>query len=472
MGRDSQLYSTWALEMRRSDLFRAGERVGVAVSGGADSVLLFDFMKLLARARGLVLRAVHFNHRLRGAESDGDEALVRELARQSEVEYLGSSADVARTARETHSNLEATARRFRYQFFFGLVRQGKLDKLATAHTADDQAETVLLRLLRGAGTRGLGGIYPVLDGVIVRPFLSLTRAEVRAEVKARNLPFRVDSSNLDTRLVRNKVRSELLPQLARDFNPRMVRLLAALAERARDDEAYLEQQARERARPWRASVGKDEKIPINPLLDFHPALQRRILRQMVMAVRGGLRGITHEHIEALRRLGFAAESGRQLMLPGALARKEFDWLVVTPAAPGEPRRLSQGTRAYSYPVELPGVVYVPELGVSFRFKIVDTEKLGKSYNKLGLACLDRTRLGTRLVLRNWCAGDRFRLGDAHKLLKVKEIFRRTKIPSAERRLWPVLESSGGIAWVRGFPPAPFAAADSGSAEVVVLSEES
>ncbi|HEV2492886.1 MAG TPA: tRNA lysidine(34) synthetase TilS [Terriglobia bacterium] len=467
MSRNSQLYSKWALEMRRSDLFRAGERVGVAVSGGADSVLLFDFMKRLARQRGLVLIAVHFNHRLRGAESDGDEAFVRELAQQNEVEFLGSGADVARAAREAHSNLEAMARRLRYQFFFGLVRQGKLDKLATAHTADDQAETVLMRLLRGTGTRGLGGIYPALEGVIIRPFLTLTRDEVRAEVKGRNLPFRIDSSNLDTRLVRNKMRNELLPQLARDFNPQVVRLLAELAERARDDESYLEQQARERARPWRGSVEGQEKIPLKPLLDFPPALQRRILRQIVMAVRGSLRGIAYAHIEALRRFVSAAQSGRQLVLPGVLARKDFDWLVVAPQS----RRLTEGARAYSYPVELPGVVPVPELGVTFRFKIVDTEKLRTSYNKLGLACLDRMKLGTPLVLRSWCAGDRFQPGGTHKLLKLKELLSRGKIPSSQRRLWPVLQGGEGIVWVKGFPPAGFAAAAPGSVEVVVLSED-
>lgn len=470
MGRVSQVYSKWALDMRRADLFRAGERIGVAVSGGADSVLLFDFMKRLACERGLVLAAVHFNHRLRGAESDGDEALVRELAERSEIEFVGSSADIARAAREAHANLEATARRLRYRFFFGLVRQGKLDKLATAHTADDQAETVLLRLLRGTGTRGLGGIYPVLDGVVIRPFLGLTRAEVRDEVLARGLSFRTDSSNLDTRLVRNKVRAELLPKLARDFNPRVVHLLAELAERSRDDELYLEQQARERARPWRVTIAGEEKMPLGPLLDFPPALQRRVLRQMVTAVLGGLRGIAYEHIEALRRFVSAAQSGRQLSLPRVLARKEFDWLVVAPGPAGS-RRLGEGVGGYSYPVELPGVVQVPELGVTFRFKIVDTEKMGTSYNKIGLACLDRAKFGTPLVLRSWRAGDRFQPGGAHKLLKVKELLSRSKIPPAARRLWPVLESGSGIAWVKGFPPAGFAAADAESREVVVVSEE-
>src|SRR5439155_19223240 len=281
MARESKVYAKWSLEMTRSGLFRAGERVGVAVSGGGDSVLLLDFMTRLASKTGLSLAAVHFNHHLRGAESDADESFVRELADARAIEFFGGGADVARAARETHGNVEATARHLRYKFFFSLVNQGSLDKVATAHTASDQAETVLLRLLRGAGTRGLGGIYPVLEGIVVRPFLDLTRAEVQSELHARKLDFRLDSTNLDTRLARNKVRASLLPLLEKEFNPAVVRLLKDLAARARDDEAYLEQQARDRARPWRVREGMEEKIRLSPQGDFHRAMVRRVPRLMV-----------------------------------------------------------------------------------------------------------------------------------------------------------------------------------------------
>ncbi len=468
MARGSQLYAKWALEMRRSELFRAGERVGAAVSGGADSVLLFDFLKRFSLEKGLTPVVVHFNHRLRGAESDGDEKFVRELARENEVEFMGSSADVGQEARSAHANLEATARQFRYKFFFGLVRQGKLDKVATAHTADDQAETVLLRLLRGAGSRGLAGIYPSLDGMVVRPFLNLTRAEVRAEVASRELRYRTDSSNLDTRLARNKVRAKLLPWLAREFNPRIVHLLRELTTRAREDEAYLEQQARERARPWRVKMGQEEKITLSTLADFHPAVERRVLRQMIAAARGSLRGITHDHVEALRRFVSGAQSGRQLDLPGAVARREFDWLVIAPEVPAGPARRAS---SYCYPVEVPGVVSVPQLRVEFQFKILGTDELGKSYNNSGVGSLDRAKLRAPLVLRNWRAGDRFQPRGARRALKLKELFARSKIPSAERHLWPVLDSEAGIVWVRGFPPANAAAADTTTEQVVTIGEQ-
>src|SRR5690348_7407614 len=230
MPRQPDLYARWLTEVRRHNFFHAGDRVGVAVSGGPDSILLFTFMNQAARALGLSLAAVHFNHHIRGAESDADEQFVRGQARRLGVEFLRGEADVPRAARTSGRNLEATARDLRYRFFNSLIHQGRLDKVVTAHTASDQAETVLLRLLRGTGTKGLGGIFPVLDGKIFRPFLGVTRCEVELEMNKRKLEFRVDSSNLNTKLRRNKVRTELLPLLQKEFNPEIIRLLKELAD--------------------------------------------------------------------------------------------------------------------------------------------------------------------------------------------------------------------------------------------------
>ncbi|HMD97542.1 MAG TPA: tRNA lysidine(34) synthetase TilS [Terriglobia bacterium] len=461
------LYSRWFSEMRRSGFFHPGQRVGVAVSGGPDSVLLFDFMKQLARELGLLLKVVHFNHRLRGAESDADEAFVRELAGgglTGAVEFIRAEADVGRVAQETHRNLEATARELRYGFFFSLVDQGRVDKVATAHTANDQAETVLLKLLRGAGTRGLGGIYPVLEGKVVRPFLSLTRAEVEAEIARRGLAFRTDSSNRDARLARNKVRLELLPALARDFNPTVVKLLKEFADQARDDEAYLEQRASECARTWRVREGAQERIPLRALVEFPAAIERRVLRQMIGAVRGGLRGVTREHVEALRRFARESQSGRRLALPGKVtARKDFDWLVVA-------LEVAPASGLYAYPVTVPGTVRVPETGTTFRFKIVSTGQQEGAYNKNGVVYLGGRKLSGKLVLRNWRAGDRFRPFGSRRIWKLKELFRRRKIEARARLYWPVLECDGQIVWVRGFSPDAGAATPTTGA-VMTIEEE-
>ncbi len=461
------LYARWSQEIRRSGLVRAGERIGVAVSGGADSVLLLALMKQLAPAMGLVVSAVHFNHHLRGAESNEDERFVFKLAEQLGVEFLRGEGDVARRARETKRNLEATAREMRYRFFLSLVRGGRLDKIATAHTANDQAETVLLRLARGTGTRGLAGIHPVLDGKIIRPILGLTRQEVEAELARRRLAFREDSSNRDLRLRRNKVRYELLPQLQRDFNSEVVSLLAGLADRARDDEDFLEQQAREHAAPWRVREGDDEKFPVRPLAGLPRALARRVIRQMILAVSGRLTGITHRHIASIYRLATESQSGRRTALPGNIeARREFDWLIVGP------QPAANVLNDYSFLIQPPAEIELPQLGIVLRFKIVEGEPVEPAYNEIGSASLDAGMMGKGLSLRNWRPGDRFQLSSGHKSLKLKELFRRERLGAGSRRGWPVLVAGGQIVWVRGLPVADSVAPGRNTRVALVIRESS
>jgi tRNA(Ile)-lysidine synthase len=421
-------------------------------------------MEQLSRTTGLVISAVHFNHHLRGAESTEDEGFVRDLAARLEVDFIRGEADVGRVARERRRNLEATARELRYRFFFNLISRGRLDKLVTAHTANDQAETVLLRLLRGTGTRGLGGIYPALEGKIIRPFLGLTRADVEAELARRGLAFRLDSSNRDLRLRRNKIRMELLPQLQRDFSPDVVFLLSNLAERARADEEYLEQQARERAAPWRNREGEDERFPVRPLAEFPRALGRRIIRQMIHATRGSLLGITHRHIDAVLRLATEAQSGRRLILPGNVeARRDFDWLVIRPRPGGE------NCTEYAFIVKPPADVAMPLHGVKLRFKIVGAEAKGRAYNEG--TYLDAAKVAGELVLRSWCPGDRFHPSGGRKSLKLKELFRERRIAAGARPGWPVLECGRQIVWVRGFPAAASVAPAEDTQAFLVISEE-
>lgn len=462
MPRHPDLYSRWLSDVRQSRFFHAGDRVGVAVSGGPDSILLFNFMNQAARALGLTLAAVHFNHHLRGAESDADEQFVREQARRLGVAWHGGEADVARAARESRRNLEATARELRYRFFNSLITRGKLDKVVTAHTASDQAETVLLRLLRGTGTRGLGGIYPVLDGKIFRPFLDVTRGEVEMEIKQRKLEFRVDSSNLNAKLRRNKVRMELLPLLQKEFNPEIINLLKELADRSRDDEEVLELQAHERGRPWRVREGREEKIPSRTLADFPSAVSRRVLRQMILATRGHLRGITFNHIETLRRFALESQSGRKLVLPGGWeARKEFDWFILGPAP------VPPAEEGYCYPVSVPGEVTVPQLGLSFRFEIIEPAGLPKAYNDTERVGLDPHKLSGHLVLRNWRAGDRFQIPGSLRTRNLKTDFARRKVPFGQRKLWPVLACGEEVLWARGFTASNGQRASHGETQVLI-----
>ena len=460
------LYTRWSREVRTHGFFHSGQRIGVGVSGGPDSVLLLHFMKALAGEVGFTLAAVHFNHRLRGAESNGDEAMVRELAASLHLDFLRGEADVARAARARHGNVEAVARELRYRYFFSLVDQDRLDLVATAHTANDQAETVLMRLLRGTGTRGLGGIYPLLEGKVVRPFLGVTRVEVMEEIAARKILYRVDSSNLNMELRRNRVRMELLPELTKAYNPQLIPLLNQFADRTRDDEACLEELARERSKPWRVREGKEERIPTRALNEFPRAIARRVLRQMLHSAQGVSPGLTHAQIESLRRFATEAQSGKRLDLPGKLtARKEFSWLAIGPDSSGP------GPGDFSYTVMIPASVAVKELKCLFHFKILNRTDPRERYNLNKLVCLDPQKLQGTLELRNWRAGDSFCPTGGRGVRKLKELFRERKIPTVSRKGWPVLVCAGQIVWVRGFPPGKGVAANQETAQVLILEEE-
>jgi tRNA(Ile)-lysidine synthase len=272
--------------IREQKLMRAGDRVAVAVSGGADSVALLRVLLELRDELGIVLAVAHFNHGLRGVESDADQAFVADLARHSELEFFAGVADVRDHAVLNKLSVEAAGRELRYAWFARLAQAKRLDAIATAHTLDDQAETVLLKFLRGAGTRGLAGIWPVVgsagaeappfnksadgtpEGVplrdrtarIVRPLLGVMRDEVEAYLESLEQSWREDASNLDHRFLRNRVRHDLLPLLEREYNPNIRRALSDAAEIARGEEEYWRNEVvREMARRTRGPGLKPEE---------------------------------------------------------------------------------------------------------------------------------------------------------------------------------------------------------------------
>ncbi len=459
------IYHRWLADTRKHPFARAGDRVGAAVSGGPDSILMLDFLARMAGDAGFQLAVVHFNHHLRGAESNEDESFVRELAERYGVPFFRGEARVAEEACKRRRNLEATAREFRYRYFLGLIRQGKVDKVATAHTLDDQAETVLLHILRGTGTRGLGGIHRSLGNEVVRPFLGLTRAEIEQEIRKRDLHFRVDATNLDTRFRRNKVRRELLPLLAKEYNPEIKRLLSELATRAREDEAWLDQQARERAGAWRLREDGAEKISRTALRNMPLALARRVLRQMLSEVAGSLTGVTHRHIEAVYQFALESQSGKKMQLQrGLAARIEFDWLILSKDTGNEK------PPEYVYIVDVPCKIEVPEIGLSMTFKIVGAKDSDRGYNDREWPNLDPLKMPARLTLRNWRPGDRYCPSGSQKSVKVKELFRRRRVPLGERSHRPVLDSEKGIVCVRGLPAAAWAAGGKKRGRILVISE--
>jgi len=312
-------------------LLRAGDRVAVAVSGGADSVALLRALHVVAPDKGLVLRVAHFHHGLRGMEADEDAAFVRGLAAELGLPVEQQSADTAVYAAAHRQSIEQAARELRYKFFRELLQSGAADVIVTAHTQNDQAETVLLKLMRGGWTEGLAGISPVVQeprGRITRPLLKVSRRQVEEYLRGLGQPWREDSSNASADFTRNRVRSELLP-LLESFNPNMVQQLERVAELARQEEIYWQAEVARilpglllRGQPVRGGgrrvatmPGEDSVgIDIAKLCALPVALQRRLLRASVAKLERRLEFDGVAEVEAL----LSKKPGSRATLPRGL----------------------------------------------------------------------------------------------------------------------------------------------------------
>ena len=309
----------------RYNMFERGSRVGVAVSGGADSICLLHLLSVLGREWGLSLIVLHLDHGLRGEESRGDAAFVKDVAAR-----LGLQAIIRETHLEPGENLEERARDARLSFFRDVMRDESVDCVATGHTLSDQAETVLFRFLRGSGTAGLAGIRPVTSEGVVRPLIEIRREEIEAWLRAEGIAWREDSSNFTRQFARNRIRRELLPQLEREWNPAIRETLAQTAEWARAEEAYwaaeIERLAAERLTQEREFVLLD----VGNLTSLRLAVARRLVREAIRRVRGDLRSVDFLHVEAILAMATQTEGHGRVQLPGVDVFRSFEWMRFGP----------------------------------------------------------------------------------------------------------------------------------------------
>jgi tRNA(Ile)-lysidine synthase len=476
--------------LKAREFVRPGDRVGVAVSGGADSVALLLLLLELREELGIVLSVVHFNHKLRDA-SDPDEKFVAKLAAKHGLEFHSTSADVAKKAKKERANLEDAARRARYDYFRSLVDSGVCSCIAVAHTADDQAETVIAHILRGTGIAGLGGIHPVA-GAVFRPLLNVRRAELRGYLRRKKQTWREDSTNRDTKRLRARIRKKLLPLLEKQFQPAVVEHLATLAELAREDEALLGALARQGiAGAARKRVGALH-LPLEDLLaarvkgEFNAeftenteksgwkALATRMVRYIVeqMKTRQGEMGANH--VDAVLELARTGRNGSSLSLPGGVeVRKDREALLFRAAPRTEVSTTRATNHSFEYNIDLSrGTqdVKVPELGCVFRLRVIDWPST-REENKEREMVLDRERLRSPLVLRNWRPGDRLRPSGHQSAHKLKRLLNEKHISHWAREGWPVLTSGEALVWARGFPVAAEFAADESTRSGIVIAEE-
>jgi len=475
MTRTSKIERTLAARIFSKRTLRPGERIGVAVSGGADSVALLRLLLESRQALGIVVCVVHFNHRLRGKDSDADEKFVAKLATAHGVEFFVAREDVGAKAKRERANLEDAGRRARSRFFSELVKSGRVSRIAVAHTADDQAETVLAHILRGTGLAGLAGIHPEA-GVAFRPLLKVRRAELRAYLRAKGQTWREDKTNKDTARTRARIRHQLMPLLEKRFHQGTVEHLCQLAELAREDELHLDRQAALWEKSFVRYAGENEASQL-PLLEFSEqarAMKTRVIRKIVDRLKTRAGQLSSLHVESVLALAKDKESGKSMPLPGGIdVLRERSCLQFRRAALPEGKGKAEAI-GYAYEVHLgpSGTeLRLMEHGCRLHFRVIDWAAQGRETNVTGIL-LDRERLTGPLVVRNWQPGDSMRPAGRQKRHTLARLWNEANVSRWEKAVWPVLTSNGQVAWACGLCVATeFAISDETRTGVAITLEE-
>ena len=435
-------------------LLPTGSHILVAVSGGADSMALLHALHAEARRCRWRLTVAHLHHGLRGKAADGDRAFVQDVAAGLKLPCVVGRARVATLARRQHVSLEMAGRAARYAFLARTARRAKADVIATAHTANDQAETVLLKLLRGAGRSGLSGIPVEIrlhDSRIVRPLLDCSRDEIVSYLRAASISWREDSSNADRAMLRNRVRHELLPLLEREFNPRIRETLARTSRIFAAEDAWLEDLTAgllrhcEERRPTR---GRSlPALSCSRLNDLPLAARRRVIRQWLIRRRLPDAALDFETVDRIVSLGATDGRSRALSLGAErVVRRSYGQLIL------ENNTLSVAPVCRT--LRVPGVTRVPGLGlritarlesglVTERYPCAGTLPASASFSA---AVWDRRPI----TVRSWRAGDRIAPWGMTGTRKVQDILVDQKIPRSERSRIQVFECDGEIVWLPGY----------------------
>lgn len=436
-------------------MFNRPDSVLVAVSGGPDSVVLAHVLHSLAAEYSLRMAIAHLNHSLRGRESERDAEFVIAYARQLDVPIYSEKKDVRAYRRSRRLSLEEAARKIRYEFFDMVAVRHGYNKIALGHHSDDNAELMLMNLLRGSGPLGLSGISPVRDGKIVRPLIHLNRSDILDYIDGNKLQFVVDASNADLRYRRNKIRHHLIPELKESYNPRIGETLNRLGDIMRVEEQWIEDALAPVFKQC-VSVETSDQIRLNifRLRNQARAAKRRLIRKAIFSVKKDLRRITLLHVDTILALIETGPVSGGLNMPGGIrverTAEELTIARKTNVRYKKKYRSRSVRTDYQYTIPGTGTIPIEEADASITFAEIGTDDLPDFKNSgRQLAFFDMDCLRFPLIVRNVRPGDRFSPLGVKGTQKVKKYFIDNKIPGLQRRKCPLVLSGGKIIWIAG-----------------------
>jgi tRNA(Ile)-lysidine synthase len=425
--------------IEKYNLLNRGDKVIVALSGGSDSVALLAALVRIAPQMDLSLIVAHINHHLRGEESDEDEKFCRDLSRNLGVVFV--SEKMNKTGSHKGLSPEDYYRRQRYLFLNKVAKDNQAEKIALGHHLQDQAETVLLNLLRGSGLEGLKGILPMRDGKFIRPLIEVSRKQIINFLNESGIAYRQDSSNENNKYLRNKIRRDLIPYLKKEFNPKVEENLAKMAQILRQEDEFIRQHvfsAMEspyiQRQPGRISLN------IQYISKLHPAIRFRLFKALLESLNPAKNGFSSIHIKSLEKLTHDQKSGKRISLPlSIIASREYGNLIL------ERKNIRTQKIKYSYNMSVPGSVWVSEKNISVRLQIVTRDYIDFKSNIKVYMDLDKIR--KPLILRNRREGDWFDPLGMPGRQKIKALFIDRKIPRDERDRVMLIADELSVVWV-------------------------
>lgn len=418
--------------INKYNLLQKGDKIVLGLSGGPDSVCLLHILKQLEEEYDISIYAAHLNHQIRGIEAQKDVMYISQLCDSLGVKFFVKSINVPEYCKKNGLSIEEGARKLRYEMFYEIKQKTKSNKIAIGHNLNDQAETILMRMMRGTGLQGLKGIEYKRDETIIRPILDIERSSIEAYCEEYNLNPRIDSTNLENIYTRNKIRLDLIPYMQENFNTNVIESICRMGNNLKLDNDYIEEEGNKKFKEVsKLNNNTSVEIILDKYIDLHKAIKSRIIRNSIKYILGDTNFVDQKHIEDVFDLENEDKINKKLVLPrGLFVYRNSDSILFTN------EEITYEDFEFNYNVPKDGVIKIKETGVFIetktmsveRFKSMKADKSSKGFD------LDKFKGG--IVVRNRESGDKIKLAGGSK--KLKSLFIDLKIPREERSKIPVL----------------------------------
>lgn len=435
--------------IKEHNLIEDGDKIILGLSGGPDSVCLFHLLHRLKKIYNIEFFAVHLNHMLRGKEADEDENYVKKLCETYGVKCYSKAVDVNAFCKKNKLGIEEGARKVRYDLFEEIKTLVGANKVAIAHNTNDQAETIIMRLMRGTGISGLRGIeYKRKDGMI-RPILDIEKKDIEAYCEQYDLKPKIDKTNLESVYTRNKIRLKLFPYMEKEFNKNVIKNIVRMSENVKTDSDFIEKFADNCFKDVCVVYNEKVYIYLDKFTSLDLAIKSRIVIRAIEKVLGDIKSIDKKHIDKILKLLDEKKKGKKINLPrGLVAERSFDYIAVFLV---DLSKINENTvdlnSNYEYYINIGKRLYINELKKEVSFEKISIDEFNNIECKENMQFIDYDKLCGKLILRNRISKDKIKLSGGTK--KIKQLFISLKIPREKRYVTPVLEDENEIVLVLG-----------------------